>query len=139
MIYFADTETVIKTFLLGATVAPLLKRTTDGGYSIYNAMPPAAPVPALIAFQVTGGPEPDADLPVQRVTIQFDCWGKTRQQAGDIARTLLADLEWLARTGGKVIGGVYLGSAVIQNMRWLPEPDSDTPRYIVDALITTVT
>lgn len=138
MIYFADTETVIKTFLLGSTVAPLLKRT-DGGYSIYNAMPPAAPIPALIAFQVAGGPVGDKDLPEQQTSIQFDCWGKTRVQSGDIARTVMAELEWLGRTGGKVIGGVYLGTASVSNMRWLPEPDSDTPRYVVDALITTVT
>jgi hypothetical protein len=138
MIYFADTETVIKTFLLNSGVAPLLKRT-DGGTSIYNAMPSASPVPALIAFQVSGGPVQRKDLPEQQTRIQFDCWGKTRVQAGDIARTLMSELEWLGRTGGTVIGGVYLGTAIIQSMRWFPEPDSDTPRYIVDALITTVT
>lgn len=138
MIFYADTELVIKTFLLGTGVAPLVRRA-DGGYSIYNAMPPAAPIPAVIAFQVSGGPESSKDIPEQRTLIQFDCWGKTRQQAGDIARLLMSELEWLGRTGGKIIGGVYLGTATVNNMRWLPEPDSDTPRYIVDALITTVT
>jgi hypothetical protein len=71
--------------------------------------------------------------------MQFDCWGKTRSQAGDIGRTLIAELEDLAQTGGRIVNGTYLGAAATQNMRWLPEPDSDTPRYIVDALITTVT
>lgn len=138
MIYYADTETVIKTYLLASTVAPLVKRA-DGGYSIYNAMPSAAPVPAVISFQISGGPVQRKDLPEQQTLIQFDCWGKTRVQAGDIARAVIAELEWCGRTGGAVIGGVYLGTSTVQNMRWLPEPDSDTPRYIVDALITTVT
>jgi hypothetical protein len=138
MITYADTETVVKTWLLTSSVAPLLLRT-DGGYSIYNAMPPKSPIPALIAWQVAGGPRIRKDIPEQQARIQFDCWGKTRSQAGDIARTLISELENCALNGGQVIGGVYLGAAATQAMRWLPEPDSDTPRYIVDALIITVT
>jgi hypothetical protein len=138
MITYADTEATIKTFLLSTGVAPLVRRP-DGGYSIYNAMPPAAPNPAVVAFQVSGAPKAPKDFPEQEALIQFDCWGKSRQQAGDIARMLMSELEWLGRTGGEVINGVYLGVATVHNMRWMPEPDSDTPRYIVDALITTVT
>jgi len=138
MILYADTEAVVKTWLLTTSVAPLLLRTT-GGYSIYNAMPAKAPNPALVAWQVSGGPRPTKDIPEQQARMQFDCWGLTRLQAGDIARTLIAELEWLARNGGAIVTGVYLGAAVTQGMRWLPDPDSDTPRFIVDALITTVT
>jgi hypothetical protein len=138
VIIYADTEAIIKTWLLDTEVAPLLQRP-DGNFSIYNAMPAKSPIPALIAWQVSGGPAPRKDLPEQQVRMQFDCWGKTRAQAGDIARTLIAELEDCARTGGRVINGTYLGAAATTSMRWLPEPDSDTPRYIVDALITTVT
>jgi hypothetical protein len=138
MITYADTEAVVKTWLLSTSVAPLLLRN-NGGYSIYNAMPAKSPIPALVAWQVTGGPITRKDLPEQQARIQFDCWGLTRLQAGDIARTLIAELENLAQGGGDIISGVYLGAAVTQTMRWLPDPDSDTPRYIVDALITTVT
>jgi hypothetical protein len=137
MITYADTETVVKTWLHTTTVAPLVTRP-DGGISIYNAMPAGSPVPSVIAWQVTGGPRARKDLPEQTARIQFDCWGLTRAQAGDIARTLIAELEWCAKSGGRIISGVYLGVAVTQSMRWLPEPDSDTPRYVVDALITTV-
>lgn len=137
MIVYADTEAIIKTWLYTTQVAPLLLRG-DGGYSIYNAMPAKSPIPALIAWQVTGGPAARKDLPEQQVRMQFDCWGLSRLQAGDIARTLIGELEGLARGGGDIISGVYLGAAATQAMRWLPDPDSDTPRYIVDALITTV-
>jgi hypothetical protein len=138
MITYADTEAVVKTWLLTTSVAPLLLRS-NGGYSIYNAMPAKTPIPALIAWQVSGGPRTRKDLPEQQARMQFDCWGLSRLQAGDIARTLIAELEWLAQSGGEIVTGVYLGAAVTQNMRWLPDPDSDTPRFIVDALITTVT
>lgn len=138
MILYADTEAVIKTWLFSTSVAQLLMRP-DGGYSIYNAMPAKSPIPALIAWQVTGGPRPRKDLPEQTARIQFDCWGLSRLQAGDIARALVAELEHLAQGGGAIISGVYLGVASVQSMRWLPDPDSDTPRYIVDALVTTVT
>jgi hypothetical protein len=138
MITYADTETLVKTWLLTTTVAPLVKRT-DGGYSIYNAMPPGSPIPSVIAWQVTGGPRPRKDLPEQTARVQFDCWGLTRAQAGEIARTIIAELEWVSQSGGRVIAGSYFGVAVTQSMRWLPDQESDTPRYIVDALITTVT
>lgn len=138
MITYANTEAVVKTWLYSTSVATMLLRA-DGGYSIYHALPAKSPIPALVCFQVSGGPQTRKDLPEQQVRIQFDCWGLSRLQAGDIARALLNELENLAQNGGDIISGVYLGAAVTSNMRWLPDPDSDTPRYIVDALITTVT
>lgn len=138
MIAYADTEAIVKSWLLSTSVAPLLYRD-DGGYSIYNAMPAKSPLPALVFWQLSGSPRPRKDLPEQQAHLQFDAWGTTRQQAGDIARALVAEIENLARTGGTVINGTYLGCGSVQMMRWLPEPDSDTPRYVIGALITTVT
>jgi hypothetical protein len=137
MIQFADTEQVLKAWLPTTTVGPLIRRT-DGGYSVFMAMPAASPLPAVIITQIAGGPDAAKDLPQQTVRVQFDCWGKSRQQAGDIARALMAELEWVPRNGGAIVQGAYLGACAVQMMRWLPDPDSDTPRYIVDALITTV-
>lgn len=138
MITYADTEAIVKTWLLSTTVAPLLYRD-DGGYSIYNAMPAKSPLPALVLWQIAGSPRARKDLPEQQAHIQFDAWAATRTEAGTIARTLVAEIENLARGGGAVINGTYLGCGAVQMMRWLPEPDSDTPRYVVGALITTVT
>lgn len=135
---YADVETIVKTWLFSTSVAPLVRRD-DGGYSIYNAMPVKAPNPAVIAHQITDAPAPRKDLPEQQVRMQFDCWGLTRLQSGDIARTLMSELEWISLSGGRVINGTYLGVAFTQSMRWLPDLESDTPRFIVQALITTVT
>lgn len=136
MIEFADTENVVKAWLPTTSVGPLIQRA-DGGYSVFLAMPPGAPNPAVIITQIAGGPDPN-DLPQQTVRIQFDCWGRTRTEAGNIARALIGELDWIPRNGGAIVQGAYLGAMQVQMMRWLPDPESDTPRYIVDALVTTV-
>jgi len=137
MIQFADTENVVKAWLPTTSVGPLIQRA-DGGYSVFLAMPTGSPNPAVIITQVSGGPDARHDLPQQTVRIQFDCWGRTRSEAGAIARALMAELEWVPRNGGAIVQGAYLGACQVTMMRWLPDPDSDTARYIVDALITTV-
>lgn len=140
VVSFADTENVVKRWLIDATsVAPLLMRSA-GAYSIYLAMPKAAPNPALTVSLVGGGPDNRNDLPQQSDRIQFDCWGRSRDEAGLICRTLMGELDSLARQAGYVEpgSGVYLAAASVLSKRWLPDPESDTPRYIVDALITTV-
>lgn len=137
MIQFADTENAVKAWLPTTSVGPLILRA-DGFYSVFLAMPTGAPNPAIIITQIAGGPDVRNDLPQQTVRLQFDCWGRTRTEAGAIARALMAELEWLPRNGGTISQGAYIGAGQVQMMRWLPDPDSDTPRYIVDALITTV-
>lgn len=137
MMTFAATEETVKQWLLTTTVAPLLLRS-DGGISIFNAMPKGSPLPAVVLFQVTGGPTPLKDLPEQQVRIQFDCWATTRSEARNIALQIAVELDNIQRNGGPVVNGVYLAATSVPTIRWLPDPDSDTPRYIVDALITTV-
>lgn len=109
-----------------------------GGH-IYLAMPKSSPLPAVIITLIGGGPKRRADLPLSQYRLTFDCLAASRQAASDIARALCGDLDMLGRDGpGYVTAGMYLGGADLLSMRWQPDPDSDTPRYIVDALITTV-
>lgn len=134
---FAPTEVTVKDWLLTTTVPTLVPRP-DGGVAIFNAMPKTTTLPAVALFQVTGGPTPLKDLPEQQVRIQFDCWATTRSEARSIALQIASELDNIQRNGGVVIDGVYLAATSVPTLRWLPDPDSDTPRYIVDALITTV-
>lgn len=137
MMTFAATEVTVKDWLLTTTVAQMVPRP-DGGIAIFNAMPKNYTLPSVALFQVTGGPTPLKDLPEQLARIQFDCWASTRSEARNIALQIAAELDNIQRNGGPVINGVYLGATSVPTLRWLPDPDSDTPRYIVDALITTV-
>jgi hypothetical protein len=133
-VVYADAEALTKAWALTTSVAPLLTRG-DGGVSIFMAMPTSAPVPALVMHRGGGGPRARKDLPEDAVRMQFDCWGKTRTQAGDICRALVAELETLTRDGGFSVGDARLAAAEVTNVFWLPDEESDTPRYIVDALL----
>jgi hypothetical protein len=132
-----DDEALVKAWALQTSVAALLTRA-DGGVSIYNAMPKAAPVPSLICWRTGGGPRARKDLPEHRARMQMHCWGTSRAQASLIARTLVSELDSLARLGGFDHGDARLAAAEVINLIWLPDPESDTARYIVDALVTTV-
>lgn len=109
------------------------------GAKVYMAMPVSNPLPVVLVTLISGGPVARADLPLTRYRLSFDVIAKTRDQASLISRTLISELEALGiENVGVNAEGVYLGAADILLTRWQPDPDSDTPRYIVDALITTV-
>lgn len=135
---YADIEPLIKAWLTQSTVAALVTRP-DGKISIYNAMPAASPVPSVVARRVGGGPRARKDLPEERTRISFDTWGTSRAQASAIAGALLSELEDLGRVGGWTSGATMLRVAEILTHFWMPDPDTDTPRYIIDALVVTTT
>jgi hypothetical protein len=136
VVRYADVETLMKEWTATTGVAPLVART--GGFNIYLAMPASSPMPAVVIDRVGGGPSPRSDLPQEVSRISFACWGNSRAQAGEIARMLVGELETLARTGGWIQDDVLLAAGEVLSVIWLPDPDSDKPRYIVDALVTTV-
>ncbi|MET1006567.1 MAG: hypothetical protein ABWX96_13535 [Propionibacteriaceae bacterium] len=106
--------------------------------AVYMAMPKAPPPQVVLVSLVSGGPAARADLPLTRYRLSFDCIAKTRDDASALSRRVMTELVELGDGGGQVVDGVYLGGADILLYRWQPDPDSDLPRYIVDALITTV-
>lgn len=139
VIIYATVEPAIKAWLGTTTLAPLVTRT-DGGLSIYLAMPPASPKPSVILTRVGGGPRARKDLPEDQARISFDCWGNSRAEAADVAGAVASECESLAQSGGYCHdSGVCLLVAEVAGWLWLPDPNTDTPRYVVDALFTTVT
>jgi hypothetical protein len=131
---YGPADEAVKLWLLtgGTSVAAF---TTN----VYLAMPKASPKPVLLVQLVGGGPTRRGDLPLSKYSLQLDCIGASRADASTLMRALLADLDALGRdTPGFVAAGMYLGAAEVLLVRWQPDPDSDIPRYIVDALITTV-
>jgi hypothetical protein len=137
MISYANTETTVKTWLTTTTVAALVTRP-GGGINVFNAMPKGAPLPAVVLYQSSGGPSALKDLPEQAARIRFDCWAASRAEASSIALQICAELDNLQRSVGPIVDGVYLAATSSPTMFFLPDPDSDTPRYIVSALVVTV-
>lgn len=138
MIAYADVETLVKTWLRQTGVAALVPLPDGSGPAIFNAMPKGAPEPAIICRLISGGPTSRNDIPVAEYRFSFSITAASKAQAADIAYALIETGEDLARNGSYSDGITTLFSGRILAVRWQPDPDSDTPRYIVDALITTV-
>lgn len=134
-----DTETVVKTWLSGTVSAQSALKRPDGGVNVFLAMPKANPNPVILLRLVSGGPTPRKDLPQHTQRFHFDVIGRSRGEAVAIMLGVCHEMDQLGRDGpGPLISGVYLASIQVQSMRWLPDPDSDIPRYVVDALVTTI-
>lgn len=70
----------------------------------------------------------------EQARIQFDCWADYKAPAASLAADLASALTGLSSYDHD---GVRLHGADWQATRWLPDPESDTPRYVVDAVIFT--
>lgn len=77
--------------------------------------------PQIVVSRIAG--------PDDRCLIQFDVWAGLKAQAVDLA----ADLATAADALGRYThDGVLLHGAVVDDVRWQPDEESDKPRYIVD-------
>lgn len=70
----------------------------------------------------------------EQARIQFDCWSDTKAGAATLAADLATALTGLT---GYDHDGIRLHGASWEGTRWLPDDVSDTPRYILDAIIFT--
>lgn len=95
------------------------------GYTAFFGVNNNATFPQVVILRVAGT---DDDC-----LIQFDVWGGTKAEAADVAASLASDLTALA---GYTDGGVRLHDAAWSGTRWLPDPTTDRPRYIVEATVT---
>ncbi|HYJ33833.1 MAG TPA: DUF3168 domain-containing protein [Candidatus Binatia bacterium] len=124
---YVDAEDVVKSWLLTTSVAPLVSN------KIYMAMPKGTPLPSVILSRVGGSPQAGSDVPADEARISFDIYASQRPQAKAITAALVSEIESLAYLDAVVTPVGRLDAAEVINVLWLPDPVSDTPRYIVDA------
>ncbi|MFA5517425.1 MAG: hypothetical protein WDA20_14195 [Desulfuromonadales bacterium] len=84
-----------------------------------------APLPQVVLTRITG--------PDDRCVVQFDCWAETKAGAAVLAADVATAIDVLARY---VDGETVLHAARIEGIRWQPDIESDTPRYVVEATFT---
>lgn len=77
---------------------------------------------AQIVLHRIGGPD-------ESCLIQFDVWHSNKPDAAALAAELATACDGLTRYQDD---DVILHGAAVESSRWLPDPESDTPRYIVD-------
>ena len=71
--------------------------------------------------------------PDDRCLIQFDVWGETKAAAAALAADLATAADALGRYTHDT---TLLLGARVESVRWQPDEESDTPRYIVDVTFT---
>lgn len=135
---YPDAEELCKAWLLSTPlVASLCTVGTD--INIFIAMPLSAPTTAVTMRRVGGATPISSDIPYDSPRMSFDCWAPTRRAANAIASAIMTEVYNLGETGGWTnpeLGRLYTGT--ILSMRWLPDRESDAPRFIVDATFTTI-
>jgi hypothetical protein len=98
----------------------------DAGFTAFFGTNNNGTFPQVIVQRIAG--------PDDNVLIQFDVWGGAgagKKQAADEAARLASALTGLASFDHD---GVRLHDATWTSTRWLPDPVSDRPRYIVEAV-----
>jgi hypothetical protein len=117
-----DAELLATTYL--RTVPEI---TTLVGSRVGTTLPAEPQFPYLVVRRYGGLPPVRGHLDQAR--LQVDAWGRTKQEARYLAATAQAALHAMpqATHSGAVVTGVDddLG------LTWQPDPDTDTPRYLV--------
>lgn len=87
-------------------------------------------------FRVGGAPAAgDPAGYLDRPSVQFDCFGATREQAWDVAaESVRAVLQAPSATH---TGVVVTGARRTLGPTWQPDPDTDIPRYLFTAVLWT--
>ena len=98
-----------------------------GGRVFFGAAKAALPP---VVLQRLGGVDGEA-------FIQFDVWGGDKAEAAAAAADLAEAVDALERYDSDD-GTTTLLGAVVDNVRWLPDPDDDRSRYVVDATFVAV-
>lgn len=126
---FVDAEDVAKAWLLTTSVAALVSN------KVFMAMPSGSPLPSVILSRVGGAPLPGSDVPADQARISFSCYAASRPQAKSITVALVGELESLGYAPPVDTAAGRIDTAQVISNLWLPDSTTDTPRYIVDALL----
>ena len=84
-----------------------------------------AAMPQIVLTRIAG--------PDDRCLIQFDVWAETKAAAAAIATELATAADALSRYTHET---TLLLGARVESVRWQPDAESDTPRYVVDVTFT---
>ena len=84
-----------------------------------------AAMPQLVLSRIAG--------PDDRCLVQFDAWAETKAAAAALAADLATAADALSRYAYE---DTLLLGARVESVRWQPDAESDTPRYVVEVTFT---
>ncbi len=102
------------------------------GTRVATELPNDPALPFLVCTQVAGAPIP-GEAPMGLWSIQFDCYGATKDSADSLQLAVIDAAEEINKSGTE--GHVY--GVVINSAFHADEPDAvDRHLYVVDAFVT---
>lgn len=96
---------------------------------VSTELPRDLPLPYLQLSRLPGSIVDDASMRVERARVQLSSWADNRGDALDLARAALRAIAELA--GGSFEQGTVTGVDAELTPYWSPDPDTDTPRYLL--------
>lgn len=131
---FVEAEGPIRTWARGQTALT----SVVGASGIFFGAPKARPLPVITMSRIGGSPVL-GETPIDSVTISFDVWGRTKQEASQLAAVLASLIESL-QPGTLLDASLRCKGASIVLFLWRPDTSADPPipRYVVDATFSVV-
>lgn len=96
------------------------------------------PAATWIVLSLVGETHQAGDLGLQQPLIQFDCWSKpvsmggTKASAAVVALAVQTAARQLSFGQSVTIGQSVISVGDVNQKRWLPDPTTNSPRYVVD-------
>lgn len=126
---FPDTEAGMKAFLKAdAGVSAIV------GSRVFFGSPKQGATLPYIAFARIGGGDDASEAPIDNAVLNLSCWGRSKEEAFSVANAARKALHNIRRR--TLASGVDLHGAIVDTVLWSPDPQDDTPRYIVTTRVT---
>lgn len=121
-----DVELICVDYL--KTVAEIQSLTSG---RVYTQLPAEPTFPLVVLHRVAGSPAIQGHLEAAR--IQFDCWGRKKIEARQLAATVQAAMFEAERATHPL--GVVTAVQEALGPLWLPDPARPTARYLLDLVV----
>lgn len=126
-----DLEGALRTWLRNHPVVGPMINNKNAYFAIPAGDNPPFP---LITIGRFGGNPQTGEAPLDDGRIEFAVWAKTKFEASQVERALVAALFDMA---SEQLDAATVGyGAVVETRLWVPEVESTDARYLVDAIIT---
>lgn len=134
-----DVEGALRTWM-----RTLSSITTLVGQRVFFGVPKGAGESTfpLVTVSRVGGGDAEGEAPVDQALVQVECWGSfdasgNGRKAQATALVNAVRSEFRAVNGSTVLSGTTIALGInVESVVWLPDPDSDRPRYVVTAEVT---
>jgi hypothetical protein len=127
-IVLADAEGAVRAW---ARANAAIAAAFTGG--IYFGPPEGTVMFPLVRLQRVGGGPVPGDTPLDDAAISFLVWGSSKAQAAAAVMVLASEVQSMTCGTAMGSGAVGLGARVTLGPVWSPDPDTDRPRYLLDA------